>query len=148
MQSGEMEKSIPSGRTPSRLWTPAGTCPGQRLRQLFATPNDIAVGNLPTVKPTSLPCLTPRTGGQILVRQLITHGVQQLFCVPGELPGRSDALHDADIAVTVCRQEGGAAMMAEAQASLTGRPGICSATRGRGDQCLGRRASPTRTPRP
>ena len=79
------------------------------------------------------PALTPRTGGQILVRQLITHGVQQLFCVPGEsYLAVLDALHDADIAVTVCRQEGGAAMMAEAQGKLTGRPGICFVTRGPG----------------
>ena len=48
--------------------------------------------------------LTPRTGGQILVQQLITHGVKQLFCVPGEsYLAVLDALHDADIGVTVCR---------------------------------------------
>jgi len=74
-----------------------------------------------------------RTGGQILVDQLITHGVQQLFCVPGEsFLAVLDALHDAAIAVTVCRQEGGAAMMAEAQGKLTGRPGVCFVTRGPG----------------
>ena len=77
--------------------------------------------------------LTPRTGGQILVQQLITHGVKQLFCVPGEsYLAVLDALHDADIGVTVCRQEVGAAMMAEAQGKLTGRPGICMVTRGPG----------------
>ena len=43
-----------------------------------------------------------------------------------------DALHDASIEVTVCRQEGGAAMMAEAHGKLTGRPGICFVTRGPG----------------
>ncbi|AEB85394.1 Acetolactate synthase [Alicycliphilus denitrificans K601] len=79
------------------------------------------------------PSPTPRTGGQILVRQLIAHGVKQLFCVPGEsYLAVLDALHDADIAVTVCRQEGGAAMMAEAQGKLTGQPGICFVTRGPG----------------
>ncbi|MCV4697411.1 thiamine pyrophosphate-binding protein, partial [Escherichia coli] len=31
-----------------------------------------------------------------------------------------------------CRQEGGAAFMAEAQGKLTGRPGICFVTRGPG----------------
>ena len=83
--------------------------------------------------PDMTPALTPRTGGQILVRQLITHGVKQLFCVPGEsYLAVLDALHDADIAVTVCRQEGGAAMMAEAQGKLTGQPGICFVTRGPG----------------
>ncbi|MEP6876183.1 MAG: thiamine pyrophosphate-binding protein [Burkholderiales bacterium] len=76
---------------------------------------------------------TPRTGGQILVDQLITHGVEQLFCVPGEsFLAVLDALHDACIAVTVCRQEGGATMMAEAQGKLTGKPGVCFVTRGPG----------------
>ena len=78
--------------------------------------------------------MTPlSTGGQILVDQLIAHGVEHLFCVPGEsYLAVLDALHDARIAVTVCRQEGGAAMMAEAQGKLTGRPGICFVTRGPG----------------
>nr|WP_315425728.1 thiamine pyrophosphate-binding protein [uncultured Albidiferax sp.] len=76
---------------------------------------------------------TSRTGGQILVDQLILHGVQQLFCVPGEsFLAVLDALHDASIAVSVCRQEGGAAMMAEAQGKLTGKPGVCFVTRGPG----------------
>lgn len=74
-----------------------------------------------------------RTGGQILVDQLLVHGVQQLFCVPGEsFLAVLDALYDASITVSVCRQEGGAAMMAEAQGKLTGRPGICFVTRGPG----------------
>jgi len=74
-----------------------------------------------------------RTGGQILVDQLISHGVKQLFCVPGEsFLAVLDALYDASIDVTVCRQEGGAAMMAEAQGKLTGQPGICFVTRGPG----------------
>lgn len=76
---------------------------------------------------------TSRTGGQILVDQLVAHGVDHLFCVPGEsYLAVLDALHDADIAVTVCRQESGAAMMAEAHGKLTGRPGICFVTRGPG----------------
>lgn len=80
-----------------------------------------------------MPTLVSRTGGQILVDQLIVHGVQQLFCVPGEsFLAVLDALHDASIAVTVCRQEGGAAMMAEAQGKLTGQPGVCFVTRGPG----------------
>jgi acetolactate synthase-1/2/3 large subunit len=74
-----------------------------------------------------------RTGGQILIDQLIVHGVDHLFCVPGEsYLAALDAMHDAPIAVTVCRQEGGAAMMAEAYGKLTGRPGICFTTRGPG----------------
>ena len=75
----------------------------------------------------------PRTGGQILVDQLMVHGVEHVFCVPGEsYLAVLDALHDAAINVTVCRQEGGAAMMAEAQGKLTGLPGVCFVTRGPG----------------
>ena len=57
-----------------------------------------------------------RTGGEILVDQLVAHGVQHVFCVPGEsYLAALDAFHDRDIELTVCRQEGGAAMMAEAR---------------------------------
>lgn len=75
----------------------------------------------------------PRTGGRLLVDQLGVHGVQHVFCVPGEsfLPVL-DALHDVPMEVTVCRQEGGAAMMAEAAGKLTSRPGILFVTRGPG----------------
>jgi acetolactate synthase-1/2/3 large subunit len=68
--------------------------------------------------------LKPRTGGQILIDQLVIHGANHLFCVPGEsYLVALDAMHDSSIEVTVCRQEGGAAMMAEAYGKLTGRPG-------------------------
>ena len=74
-----------------------------------------------------------RTGGQILVDQLIAQGVTRATCVPGEsYLAVLDALHDASIDVMVCRAEGGAAMMAEAEGKLTGRPGICFVTRGPG----------------
>jgi acetolactate synthase-1/2/3 large subunit len=74
-----------------------------------------------------------RTGGEILVDQLIVHGVQHAFCVPGEsYLAALDAFHDRNVAITVCRQEGGAAMMAEAIGKATGRPGICFVTRGPG----------------
>jgi acetolactate synthase-1/2/3 large subunit len=77
--------------------------------------------------------LPERTGGQILVDQLIVHGTTDIFCVPGEsYLAVLDALHDAEVRVTVCRQEGGACMMAEAAGKLTGRPGICMVTRGPG----------------
>ncbi|HLS16664.1 MAG TPA: thiamine pyrophosphate-binding protein [Paenalcaligenes sp.] len=75
----------------------------------------------------------PRLGGHILVEQLKQQGVEQVFCVPGEsYLAVLDGLHDADISLTVCRQEGGAAMMAEAYGKLTGQPGICMVTRGPG----------------
>ena len=76
-----------------------------------------------------------RTGGQVLIDQLKIHGVDTAFCVPGEsYLAALDALHDArdQIKLVVCRQEGGAAYMAEAYGKLTGRPGICFVTRGPG----------------
>ncbi len=74
-----------------------------------------------------------RTGGRILVDQLAIQGVSHVFCVPGEsYLAVLDALHDSAIEITVCRQEGGAAMMAEAHGRLTGRPGIAFVTRGPG----------------
>jgi acetolactate synthase-1/2/3 large subunit len=77
--------------------------------------------------------MTSRTGGQILVDQLLIQGVERLSCVPGEsYLAVLDALHDARIDVLVCRNEGGAAMMAEAYGKLTGKPGICFVTRGPG----------------
>ncbi|HEX3920488.1 MAG TPA: thiamine pyrophosphate-binding protein [Caulobacteraceae bacterium] len=77
--------------------------------------------------------LTPRTAAQVLVDQLIIHGVRHVFCVPGEsYLSVLDALIERDITVTVCRQEGGAAMMAEAVGKATGQPGVCFVTRGPG----------------
>jgi acetolactate synthase-1/2/3 large subunit len=74
-----------------------------------------------------------RTAAEILVDQLRIHGVRHVFCVPGEsYLAVLDAFHDSDLAVTVCRQEGGAAMMAEAVGKVTGRPGVCFVTRGPG----------------
>jgi acetolactate synthase-1/2/3 large subunit len=76
-----------------------------------------------------------RSGGQILVDQLRIHGVDHVFCVPGEsYLAVLDALYDArnQIRLITCRQEGGAAFMAEAYGKLTGRPGICFVTRGPG----------------
>ncbi len=76
-----------------------------------------------------------RTGGRILVDALKIHGVDLAFCVPGEsYLAVLDALYDArnSIRLITCRQEGGAANMAEAYGKLTGRPGICFVTRGPG----------------
>ncbi|MCR9059382.1 MAG: thiamine pyrophosphate-binding protein [Rhodobacteraceae bacterium] len=74
-----------------------------------------------------------KTGGELLVDALERHGADRVFCVPGEsYLAVLDALHDASIPVTVCRQEGGAAMMADAHGKLTGKPGICMVTRGPG----------------
>jgi acetolactate synthase-1/2/3 large subunit len=76
-----------------------------------------------------------RSGARVLVDALAVHGVDRIFCVPGEsYLAVLDALYDARDRITlhVCRQEGGAANMAEAYGKLTGRPGICFATRGPG----------------
>jgi acetolactate synthase-1/2/3 large subunit len=74
-----------------------------------------------------------RTGGEILIDQLAIHGVRHVFCVPGEsYLAALDAFHDSKIALTVCRHESGAAVMAEAVGKTTGRPGICFVTRGPG----------------
>jgi acetolactate synthase-1/2/3 large subunit len=75
-----------------------------------------------------------RSGGRILVDALRVHGVDRLFCVPGEsYLDVLDALYDTpQIHVVVAKHEGAAANMAEADGKLTGRPGICFATRGPG----------------
>src|SRR5690554_6816727 len=75
-----------------------------------------------------------RTGGQLIVDSLRAHGVDRVFCVPGESYLEVlDALHDVpEIDLVVAKHEGGAANMAEADGKLTGRPGICMVTRGPG----------------
>ena len=81
------------------------------------------------------PNLKPRTGGHILVDQLLLHGVEMAFCVPGESYLEVlDGLHDAADRITLvnARHEAGAANMAEAYGKLTGKPGICMVTRGPG----------------
>ncbi|MEQ8665820.1 MAG: thiamine pyrophosphate-binding protein [Rhodospirillales bacterium] len=75
-----------------------------------------------------------RNGGQILIDSLVTHGASIAFGVPGEsYLAALDAMHGRDdFRFIICRQEGGAAMMADAVGKLTGRPGICFVTRGPG----------------
>ena len=74
-----------------------------------------------------------RHGGQILVDHLKAERVHRVFSVPGEsFLAALDGLHDSGIENVVCRQEGGAAMMAEAHGKLTGEPGVLFVTRGPG----------------
>ena len=76
-----------------------------------------------------------RTGGEILVANLLAQGATHAFAVPGEsYLAVLDALYDVRdrLTLVVCRQEGGAAYMAEAYGKLTGRPGIALVTRGPG----------------
>ena len=74
-----------------------------------------------------------RTGGALIVEALKANGVERVSCVPGEsYLAVLDALKDSGIETLVCRQEGGAAMMADTWGRLTGKPGICMVTRGPG----------------
>ena len=75
-----------------------------------------------------------RTGGRVLVDNLIAQGCDRIFTVPGEsFLAVLDALHDTpEIDVVTCRQEGGVAFMACADGTLTHRPGIAFVTRGPG----------------
>ena len=78
---------------------------------------------------------SPRPAGHLLVEALIAQGVTTVFGVPGEsylavLDGFYE--HRDRIRFVACRQEGGAAFMAEAQGKLSGRPGVCFVTRGPG----------------
>ena len=73
------------------------------------------------------------TAAAVLVEQLRLFGVDTVFGVPGEsYLDVLDAMIDAPIRFVACRQEGGAAMMAEAWGKLTQRPGVCFVTRGPG----------------
>lgn len=75
-----------------------------------------------------------RHGGQLLVDQLGIEGCDTAFCVPGEsYLAALDGLHGSnDIRTVICRQEGGATMMAEAYAKMTGKLGAAFVTRGPG----------------
>ncbi|MBB5500629.1 thiamine pyrophosphate-binding protein [Paraburkholderia sp. MM5384-R2] len=75
------------------------------------------------------------TGARLVVEALLTHGVERVFCVPGEsFLAVLDSLHDETerIQTIVCRHEAAAANMAEALGKLTGRPGVALVTRGPG----------------
>ncbi|MEY4238940.1 MAG: hypothetical protein RL339_1541 [Pseudomonadota bacterium] len=74
------------------------------------------------------------TGGRLLVDCLIEQGCDRIFTVPGEsFLAVLDALHDSpQIETVICRQEGGAAFMACADGTMTGKPGVCFVTRGPG----------------
>ena len=81
------------------------------------------------------PATPSRIAGHALVEALVAQGVHTAFGVPGEsylavLDGFHQ--HRERIRFIACRQEGGAAFMAEAQGKLSGRPGICFVTRGPG----------------
>ena len=90
--------------------------------------------NAQTVNSKS-PELVSQMGGHLLVECLVAQGVTHAFGVPGEsYLAVLDGFHhfQDQIQFVTCRQEGGAAFMADAQGRLTGRPGVCFVTRGPG----------------
>jgi acetolactate synthase I/II/III large subunit len=79
--------------------------------------------------------MSARHGGRLLVDQLVVHGVDTVFTVPGEsFLAALDGFYDVQdrVKLVVCRHESGAANMAEAHGKLTNRPGVCFVTRGPG----------------
>lgn len=79
------------------------------------------------------PSPTRETAGHAIVRVLEQHGIRRAYVVPGESYLEIlDGLHDSSIQTVVCRHEGGAAYMAEAEGKLGGLPGVAMVTRGPG----------------
>ena len=79
--------------------------------------------------------VAPRSGGEILIDGLLNLGLSTYFCVPGEsYLAALDACYRRrdELRLIVCRQEGGAAYMADAWGKMTGKPGIAFVTRGPG----------------
>src|SRR6476646_6025034 len=79
--------------------------------------------------------MASRSGGEILVANLLAQRATHAFGVPGEsYLAVLDALHAVRerLPFIICRHEGGAAYMAEAYGKLTGRPGVVFVTRGPG----------------
>jgi len=74
-----------------------------------------------------------RRGGKLLADQLVVHGTDVAFCVPGEsYIELLDGLYESPIRLITCRHEASAANMAEAYGKLKGRPAAAMVTRGPG----------------
>jgi acetolactate synthase I/II/III large subunit len=75
-----------------------------------------------------------RTVATVLAESLEAHGVDRIFCVPGEsYVGLTSALIErASPQLIVCRHESGAGYMAQADGELTGRAGVAIVSRGPG----------------
>ncbi|MDR2256232.1 MAG: acetolactate synthase [Arthrobacter sp.] len=74
-----------------------------------------------------------RSAGHLIVDSLVAHGVKRTYVVPGEsYLDVLDGLHHSEIETVVCRHEGGAAYMAEADGKLHQVPGVAMVTRGPG----------------
>ncbi|RKQ35169.1 thiamine pyrophosphate-dependent enzyme [Kocuria tytonis] len=74
-----------------------------------------------------------KSAGHVIVDSLAAHGVERAYVVPGEsYLDVLDGLHGSPIDTVVCRQEGGAAYMAEADGKMNEVPGVAMVTRGPG----------------
>ena len=74
-----------------------------------------------------------KSAGHVIVDTLVAHGVERTYVIPGEsYLDVLDGLHHSPIETIVCRHEGGAAYMAEADGKMHQRPGIAMVTRGPG----------------
>ena len=78
--------------------------------------------------------MTTTTVARLLADSLEAHGVDQMFCVPGEsYVGLTSVLAERNsIRMIVCRHEGGAGFMAVADGRLRARAGVCIVSRGPG----------------
>ena len=74
-----------------------------------------------------------KEAGSLLVELLEKQKVDRVFCVPGEsYLSVMNGLQETSIETILCKHEGAASIMAEADGKLTGRPGIAFVTRGPG----------------
>ena len=90
----------------------------------------------PTLEAGALRAAAPaatKSAGHVIVDALAAHGVKRAYVVPGEsYLDVLDGLHDSAIETVVCRHEGGAAYMAEADGKMNQVPGVAMVTRGPG----------------
>lgn len=95
-----------------------------------------ATGAIPTIDVVTAQMNQPverKSAGHQIVESLEAHGVKRVYVVPGEsYLDVLDGLHGSSIETVVCRHEGGAAYMAEADGKLNDIPGVAMVTRGPG----------------
>jgi acetolactate synthase-1/2/3 large subunit len=90
----------------------------------------LALGNDKTVSPYEL---EHKSAGHVIVDTLVAHGIKRAHVVPGEsFLDVLDGLHGSPIETIVCRHEGGATYMAEADGKMNQMPGVAMVTRGPG----------------
>ena len=84
-------------------------------------------------QPTATAAPGRMSAGHVIVESLAAHGVERAYVVPGEsYLDVLDGLHGSAIETVVCRHEGGAAYMAEADGKMNQVPGVAMVTRGPG----------------